>query len=72
MTEISINGMIVKVNQLTLYDKLVETLVNVTDFSNSGRALLTRVIILHDQRKKCHVKCTKTVTCFPPTTGHCV
>ena len=52
MTEISINGMIVKVNQLTLYDKLVETLVNVTDFSNSGRALLTRVIILHDQRKK--------------------
>ena len=52
MTEISINGMIVKVNQLTLYDKFVETLVNVTDFSNSGRALLTRVIILHDQRKK--------------------
>ena len=52
MTEISINGMIVKVNQLTLYDKLVETLVNVTDFSNSGRALFTRVIILHDQRKK--------------------
>ena len=52
MTEISINGMIVKVNQLTLYDKLAETLVNVTDFSNSGRALLTRVIILHDQRKK--------------------
>ena len=52
MTEISINGMIVKVNQLTLYDKLVETLVNVTDFSNSGRALLTQVIILHDQRKK--------------------
>ena len=52
MTEISINGMIVKVNQLTLYDKLVETLVNVTDFSNSGRALLTRVIILHDRSKK--------------------
>ena len=52
MTEISINGMIVKVNQLTLDDKFVETLVNVTDFSNSGHALLTRVIILHDQRKK--------------------
>ena len=52
MTEISINGMIVKVNKLTLYDKFVETLVNVTDFSNSGRALLTRVIILHDRRKK--------------------
>ena len=50
MTEISINEMIVKVNSLPFYDKLVEASVNVTDFS--GSALLTQVHILLYRRKK--------------------
>ena len=50
MTEISIKEMIVKVNSLPFYDKLVEASVNVTDFS--GSALLTQVHILLYRRKK--------------------